>query len=196
MTNTAKTSARPWAQRIFSAGMSARVSKTKIAGTTLCAAIVVCAGVAHAMSAKLATPGWDGVRLPSNEHCPTRGGNGKAPAFKVTGIPTGANVIVVAYYDETYGAKVGARWTHGIIGFRHAGGPTAVLPRVARYRKSLGPNAFVIRNSSKGRTGYHPPCSGGRGHRYTAVVRAVKWDFSANKAIKVLAETRLSIGEY
>ena len=52
---------------------------------------------------------------------------------------------------------------------------------------------IVARNRATGdfaRPGYLPPCSGGRDHRYFAIVKAV------GPAQEVLAEGRVTIGTY
>jgi hypothetical protein len=148
--------------------------------------LLMMAGTAMAdMTAQL-SGGWDGRKVPPGQQCRLHGGNGSTPPMRA--------VWIVAYFnDKSYG-PLSRNGGHGTIGFPVRGettdlpslpGMTATLPggaRVIKAARSSGDYASV---------GYLPPCSGGRGNRYTVDLKAI------DKAGKVLDEiTNFDIGRY
>ncbi|MDE0459449.1 MAG: hypothetical protein OXI15_19325 [Chromatiales bacterium] len=87
-----------------------------------------------------------------------------------------------------------SRGGHGIVGFEHSGGGEAVLPPVPGSTEETPPGTWIEKKNRA--TGawkspvYLPPCSGGRGNRYVAVVKAVDADR------KVLAKAKIKLGRY
>lgn len=144
-----------------------------------------------AMKASVLPP-WDGKTVPAGQQCKLNGGNGKTPPIKVTGMPDGTRWIVVEFNDRSY-APLANNGGHGKIGFP-VSGSTATLPPVPGMTARLPGRAVVV---AKARTsgryaspGYLPPCSGGKGNRYTAVVKAL----DANS--KLLEKVNINIGRY
>ena len=143
------------------------------------------------MKASVTAP-WNGKKVPAGQQCTLHGGNGKTPPFQVTGIPEGTVMLVVEYNDKSY-SPLSSRGGHGTIGypvkgssgkFRAVPGLTAKLPggiRVIKKARSSGDYASA---------GYLPPCSGGRGNKYQADVKAI------NAKGKVLAKTKMDLGRY
>lgn len=143
------------------------------------------------MQATVIAP-WDGKKVPAGQQCTLHGGKGKTPPFQVTGIPAGTVMLVVEYNDKSY-SKLASKGGHGTIGypvkgssgtFRAVPGLSASLPagiKVIKKARSTGDYASA---------GYLPPCSGGRGNKYQADVKAV------NAAGKVIAKTKMELGRY
>ena len=127
-----------------------------------------------------ADPAWTGDKIPAGQHCRLLGGDGSTPALQVSGIPEGTAQINVEFNDESY-KPLSKDGGHGIIGFTVAPvDGTATLPSVPGYSTDLPEGAMVV---AKARTrapydsvGYLPPCSGGTGNTYAAVVRALAAD--------------------
>lgn len=137
-------------------------------------------------------PPWDGEIVPPAEICALQGGNGSTPPIALSGLPEGTASVAVEYNDISF-ASMAFNGGHGVIGFTVAG-PDAELPPVPAMTAALPEGSWVI---SAARTrgeylspGYIPPCSGGNGHTYQAVVRAL--DSSGNE----LEMTRMLLGKY
>ena len=83
---------------------------------------------------------------------------------------------------------------HGTVGFELAGGAETTLPPVPGGTEETPVGTWIEKkNPATGAwesPGYLPPCSGGIGNRYFAVIKAV----DANKT--VLAETEITLGRY
>ncbi len=143
------------------------------------------------MSVKL-KGGWDGKKVPDGQQCTLFGGKGKTPPMSVSGLPAGTVWVYVEFNDRDYG-PLSRNGGHGTIGYP-AKGSSADLYAVPGLRGSLPGNARVIakaRSSGKYKSdGYLPPCSGGRGNRYEAVIKAV------SSSGKVLEKVRVPIGRY
>lgn len=160
-----------------------------VAGVSL----VLSAGVAMAdMSAQLAGA-WDGRKIPAGQHCKLHGGNGSTPPMQVSGIPQGAVWIVAAFNDKSY-KPLSRNGGHGTIAFP-VRGATTDLPAVPGMTARLPKGAQVVAKAkstgSYASPGYLPPCSGGKGNRYTVDLKAV------DKQGKVLGEIRnFDIGRY
>ena len=150
------------------------------------------AGLAEAqMKVQLGAP-WDGRKVPAGQQCPLFGGKGSTPPMKVTGVPDGTAWIYVEYNDRDYSA-LSSKGGHGIIGYP-VSGSSADLYAVPGLKARLPGKARVIAKArSTGEyasPGYLPPCSGGRGNRYFADVKAI------SAAGKVLGKVRVEIGRY
>ncbi|WP_066818484.1 hypothetical protein [Frigidibacter mobilis] len=164
--------------------------KSLIAGAFL--VLVSSPAALAAMTVTLGAP-WDGVKVPPGQHCKLdRGGKGATPPMTVKGLPSGTAQIVVAYNDRDY-PPLSKKGGHGTIGFA-VSGQTAQLPPVPGHTKKMPAGAVVVaRAKSEGNyasAGYLPPCSGGKGHRYFAVVSAV------DAAGKTLEEVTVELGKY
>ncbi|WNJ99448.1 hypothetical protein L2D14_16455 [Thalassospiraceae bacterium LMO-JJ14] len=151
------------------------------------------------LSVALADQAWTGGQIPDGQQCKKFGGNGATPALTVSGIPAGANAIIVEFNDESY-TPLSTNGGHGKIGFWIKGGSTAQLPSVPGATDTLTGNAFVeARNRATGSytsAGYLPPCSGGRGNTYSADVKAVYKAKAEGEKSKLLAKGYIVIGKY
>lgn len=163
----------------------------------LATAIVLGAAILPAQAADLkvtfADAAWTGKAIPNNQHCSLQGGHGASPALKVAGIPAGAVMIIVEYDDDDY-QPLSYDGGHGVLGFKHDGGPSATLVSVPGETGKMPAGVTLVQNNramgSFSASGYLPPCSGGRDHAYYATVKAqdAKGD--------TLAEARVKIGNY
>ena len=166
----------------------------------LCCVLIIglsaTAGLANAagkLQVSFADAKWTGKRIPDGQHCKKFGGKGATPQLKVSGIPQGATAILVEFNDASY-QPLSYDGGHGVVGFKYSGAGEAVLPPVPGGTNKTPEGTWIEReNRATGdwaSDGYLPPCSGGRGNTYFAVVRAV----DANK--KVLAEAEITLGYY
>lgn len=166
-----------------------RIARTIVLAAS---ALVVMSGVAMAEMKVSLKGGWDGKKVPKGQQCTLFGGKGATPPMAVTGLPQGTTWVYVEFNDRDYG-PLSRNGGHGVIGYP-VKGASADLYSVPGLKGSLPGKAKVIskaRSSGKYKSsGYLPPCSGGRGNRYEAVVKAV----SGNG--KVLEKVRIGIGRY
>ena len=136
---------------------------------------------------------WNGKRIPDGQHCEKFGGKGATPALKVSGIPKGTGAIRVEINDASY-RPLSYDGGHGVVGFKYSGNGEVVLPPVAGGTNKTPKGTWIEReNCATGEwssPGYLPPCSGGRGNTYFAVVKAV----DSNE--KVLAKAESELGRY
>ncbi|MCE8537106.1 hypothetical protein KBY27_06530 [Ruegeria pomeroyi] len=150
------------------------------------------AGMAHAGMTVDLLPPWDGKKIPKGQHCQLQGGKGATPPMQVAGIPAGTVMLVVQYNDKSY-KPLSSKGGHGTIGYP-VKGASAKLPAVPGMTAKLPGGVRVVAPArSTGEyasKGYLPPCSGGRGNTYEAVVQAVGADG------KVLERVKLKIGRY
>lgn len=148
---------------------------------------------AEDLQVSFADPAWTGKEIPEGQHCKKFGGDGATPPLKVSGIPEGTSAILVEFNDKSF-QPLSRKGGHGIVGFRHSGGNEAVLPAVPGGTTETPDGTWIEKkNRATGAwrsPGYLPPCSGGRGNRYSAVVKAVNADG------KTLAKARISLGRY
>lgn len=146
---------------------------------------------AAGMTVKLLAP-WDGKKVPAGQQCKLDGGKGATPPMQIAGLPKGTVMVVVAFNDKSY-PPLASNGGHGTIGFA-VKGSSAKLPAVPGMTKSLGKGAVVVKKArstgSYASVGYLPPCSGGRGNRYSADVMA------QDAAGKVLEKVTVEIGRY
>ncbi|WP_415403562.1 hypothetical protein [Tateyamaria sp. SN3-11] len=143
------------------------------------------------LKAQVLSP-WDGKKVPAGQECVLHGGKGSTPPFQATGIPAGAVWLIVEYNDKSF-KPLSRNGGHGTIGYA-VSGTSAKLPAVpgmtARMPKGVQVIAAAKSTGDYASPGYLPPCSGGRGNSYEAVVKAV--DASG----KVLGKTRMKLGKY
>ncbi|MEO0402943.1 MAG: hypothetical protein AAF214_11260 [Pseudomonadota bacterium] len=143
------------------------------------------------LKAQVLSP-WDGKKVPAGQECVLHGGKGSTPPFQATGIPAGAVWLIVEYNDKSF-KPLSRNGGHGTIGYA-VNGTSAKLPAVpgmtARMPKGVQVIAAAKSTGDYASPGYLPPCSGGRGNSYEAVVKAV--DASG----KVLDQTRMKLGRY
>lgn len=153
--------------------------------------VTLAAGAVQAQEMKVALGGggWTGARVPQGQQCRLFGGNGGTPPLRVSGIPAGADDLVVAFDDLDY-APLSSGGGHGTIGFAHKGGASATLRAVPGMTASLPAGARVVAAAKSwgeyASPGYLPPCSGGRGHRYQATVKAMKGGSEVARATIVI----------
>lgn len=123
-------------------------------------------------------PPWDGKVVPADQICQLRGGAGTTPPMQVTGLPLGTARLQVEYNDMSY-YSMAFDGGHGVLSFDVAP-PAAELASVAAMTADLPEGVRVVSPSrATGRyasDGYLPPCSGGRGHMYSATVKALGAD--------------------
>lgn len=169
--------------------------KMKTACIAMAASLVILTGPAFAneLQAGFADASWTGKKIPKGQHCKKFGGNGSTPPLQVSGIPAGTKAILVEFNDASY-QPLSNRGGHGIAGFEYSGDGKATLPPVPGGTEETPPGTWIEKkNRATGAwksPGYLPPCSGGNGNRYFAVVKAV----DANK--KVLAKVSIKLGRY
>ncbi|WP_299297498.1 hypothetical protein [uncultured Tateyamaria sp.] len=154
--------------------------------------LALSAGAAFAdLKAKVSSP-WDGKKVPAGQNCVLDGGKGSTPPFQATGIPAGAVWLIVEYNDKSY-KPLSRNGGHGTIGYA-VNGTSGNFPAVpgmsTRMPKGVQVIAAAKSTGNYASPGYLPPCSGGRGNNYEAVVKAV----DANG--KVLDKTRMKLGKY
>ncbi|MBV2134538.1 hypothetical protein KRX52_17305 [Pseudomonas sp. MAP12] len=146
-----------------------------------------------------ADPAWDGQTVPAGQRCRWAGGHGSTPRLLVSNIPSGANALVVEFSDRSYFLM--DHGGHGKIGLWLSGAPSSItIPSVAGESLELPVGMFVEKEHQgwlRGNGGaYLPPCSGGRGHRYYATVKAVYKAKAAGEQSRLLGEQIIEMGKY
>lgn len=136
--------------------------------------------------------GWNGKTVPKGQHCALFGGKGATPPMKVTGLPSDTAWIYVEYNDQDY-RPLSKNGGHGVIGYP-VSGSSLELYSVPGLVDTLPGKARVI-SAARGTgdyasKGYMPPCSGGKGNRYFAIVKAI------SSGGKVLEQQKVEIGRY
>lgn len=141
---------------------------------------------------------WDGEHIPEGQHCKKFGGNGSTPSLKIENIPLSSNAIIIEFSDRSFFLM--NHGGHGKIGIwldeQHT---SVVIPSVAGETTVVPDGLFIEKQhrGSRGKEGaYLPPCSGGRGNRYYAEVKAVYKDRKNKKESKLLALGEIYLGEY
>ncbi|MDU8927171.1 hypothetical protein RXV86_07230 [Alisedimentitalea sp. MJ-SS2] len=156
-------------------------------------AVLLAPTVALADMAAGVLPPWDGKKVPAGQQCSLFGGKGATPPMMVTGIPKGAKWIIAEFNDKSY-SPLSSRGGHGIVAWPVKGTKTKLFAVPGMKSKLPGGARLIKPARSTGKyksNGYLPPCSGGKGNRYTVDLKAV----DANG--KVLDKVRnLSIGRY
>lgn len=143
------------------------------------------------MTVEFADGRWDHRRIPRGQQCSRHGGEGATPALSVNGIPEKTKTLTVAFNDtsEPELAKNGGL---GVIGYPWLGKNNQLLHSVPGETTAISGGAFLVAgNRDDGREkGYLPPCSGGKGHVYAAVISAV------DSGGETLAQRRVVLGRY
>ena len=170
-----------------------------IAALAALAALPMVAAAAE-LTVAFADPAWTGGKIPAGQHCKKFGGNGATPPLVVSGIPAGANAIVVEFNDLSY-SKLSRDGGHGKVGFLiPEGAVEATLIAVPGGTNDLPDGTWLVKkNRAKGAwrsAGYLPPCSGGKRNTYAADVIAVTIDPASKKVQEELAEATITIGKY
>ena len=152
------------------------------------------------LSVTFADAAWNGKRIPSGQHCKKFGGNGSTPPLSVSGIPSQANAIIVEFNDKSYNT-LSYDGGHGKVGFLiQEGTSEATLNPVPGGTKELPEGTWLVaKNRARGdwtSDGYLPPCSGGKGNKYTAEVLAVVIDPESKKIKDTLAKGKITLGKY
>ena len=158
-------------------------------------ALAIAAQNVHAaeMTARLADPDWDGVKIPQAHVCKLAGAaSPMSPRIQVENIPAGATKIVVAFNDESY-PKLATDGGHGKISVA-VNARTITVPSVPSESDSI-PDGVKIEAKHRSTTpGYYlAPCSRGRGHTYAAEILAVKSGWFGSS---VVGQVRLLLGSY
>ena len=166
-----------------------RIGKTMMLATSV---VMLLTGAAMAEMKVSLKGGWDGKKVPKGQQCTLYGGQGATPPMVVSGLPAGTAWVYVEFNDRDYG-PLSRNGGHGVIGYP-VKGASAELYAVPGLKGRLPGKAKLIskaRSSGKYKSdGYLPPCSGGRGNRYEAVVKAMTSDG------KLLEKVRIPIGRY
>lgn len=154
--------------------------------------LMLAAGAAHAEMSVQLGGGWDGKRVPKGQQCTLFGGKGATPPMQVSNLPSGTAWVYVEFNDRDYRA-LSKNGGHGVVGYP-VKGSSADLYSVPGLAGKLPGKARVI-SAARGTgeyasKGYLPPCSGGKGNRYFAVVKAI------SSAGSVLEKQRIDIGRY
>ncbi|MCP5036942.1 MAG: hypothetical protein GY945_04995 [Rhodobacteraceae bacterium] len=162
--------------------------KTMIFSATL---LLTASAAMAEMTVTLGSP-WDGEDVPDGQQCALFGGNGSTPPMEISDLPVGSVQINVEYNDKSY-APLARNGGHGIIGFP-VSGETAILPSVPGLSSDLADGIFVVKaarsSGDYASDGYLPPCSGGRGNRYSATIKAL------SEAGEELEQVVIAIGRY
>jgi phosphatidylethanolamine-binding protein (PEBP) family uncharacterized protein len=167
---------------------------------TLFAAFLLIPFQTFAQSAPLAVSfvdaAWDGNKVPDGQHCAKHGGHGASPALKISNIPADANRLIVSFSNGAY--KKLDNGGHGIVGMQiPAGTASAQFPSIAENIIDMPKDVYIV-SAQKGDWGkdgaaYMAPCSGGKGSRYYATVRAVS---EKDGAVIELSKTDIELGKY
>lgn len=144
------------------------------------------------LKVSFADPKWDGKRIPEGMQCSQQGGVGPAsPPLKVSDIPAGTVRLIVEFDDESY-RPLSSDGGHGKFAFEVDGKSEVIFPAIPQgITSGFPPGVSMVSNNRSGMgPGYLPPCSGGRGNRYSVTIRAL------SAAKKQLAEGYLIMGTY
>jgi hypothetical protein len=148
---------------------------------------------------KLSDKKWDGVRIPTGQQCKKFAGQGASPAINVSNIPGGTEAIIVEFSDRSWFPM--NHGGHGKLGIRlEPGQQTIIIPSVPGETLTLPHDKLFIFHPHRGGRGkigaYLPPCSGGRGNRYFADIKAVNKLNLEDKTARLLGEGSLFLGSY
>ncbi|MFD0388867.1 hypothetical protein P7L64_23645 [Tistrella bauzanensis] len=150
-------------------------------------------------------PAWDGRTVPANALCSRYGPAGKSPGLAVSGLPADTRMVVIAFNDDSY-QRLSTDGGHGTIAMPV---PTeqswVAIPPVAGESHQLPADIIMVkphRGALHTGTAYLPPCSGGAGNHYSAVVQAVRTPPPGPSGTvqimpeDVLAQATISLGRY
>lgn len=140
---------------------------------------------------------WDGKTVPADEICKPYGAkNPMSPRLTVSGIPAGADTLVVEFNDLTY-TPLSSGGGHGAFSLAAPKGATSLtVPAVPGETTQMPAGVTMVKQHGGdvrglGAGAYLPPCSGGRGNLYQARVHAVD-----SAAHRVLAQGEIKLGRY
>jgi len=150
------------------------------------------------LDVKFASAAWDGKAVPKEGVCQVHGGKGDTPELIVSGIPAGANAVIVEFSDRSFSPMDNGG--HGVIGWKiPAGATSATLKPVPGMTHAVADGAWIESHNAATRDvapGYRGPCSGGRGNTYEADVKAVYKPEKDSEEGKLLAKGRIRLGTY
>lgn len=150
------------------------------------------------LDVQFASAAWDGKAVPKDGICQVHGGRGDTPELKVSGIPAGANAVIVEFSDRSFAPMDNGG--HGIIGWKiEPGATTATLKPVPGMTSKVADGTWIEgdnRSSNSPAPGYRGPCSGGRGNTYEADVKAVYKPTKDGEEGKLLAKGRIRLGTF
>ncbi|MES9857415.1 MAG: hypothetical protein ABW166_12530 [Sedimenticola sp.] len=171
-------------------------SKMLLLGILASTSVSLSAQADSSFNARFSDATWDGKQVPTGQQCQKFGGEPSTPALSVSGIPAGANLLVMEYSDKTY--KKMDDGGHGKIGYALNGeGDSAQIPSIPGHSFDLPSGFFLVaahRAPKWDKAGaYMPPCSGGKGNDYHLTVKAIKQD---GERSEILAQTLIVLGKY
>jgi len=150
-----------------------------------------------ALQVAFADAKWTGRSVPADEVCKPYGAkNPMSPRLVVSGIPAGADALIVEFNDLSY-PPLSSGGGHGAVSVAvPRGQASATVPAVPGESTALPPGVTAVKLHGGGVPGlgagaYLPPCSGGRSHIYQARVHAVD-----SATHRVLAQGEISLGSY
>jgi hypothetical protein len=155
------------------------------------------AGESSNLVATLADTEWSGNKIPEGQQCQKFKGHGSTPRIRVNNIPKGTNAIVVEYSDKTY--KAMDNGGHGKIGyFIDERMEEVTIPPIQGHSFELPKSFFIVAPQQAPKWdkagAYLPPCSGGKGNKYVATIKAVH--LVNGKVDKLISEVDINIGVY
>lgn len=157
-----------------------------------CAAFLITATAAYADMSISLGGGWNGKTVPNGQQCTLFGGKGATPPMQVSNLPNGTAWVHVEYNDRDY-KPLSRNGGHGVIGYP-VSGTSADLYSVPGLAGKLPGKARVVSaarvSGDYASKGYLPPCSGGKGNRYFAEIKAI------SASGKILEKARVNIGRY
>lgn len=150
-----------------------------------------------ALNVAFADAKWDGKNVPADEVCKPYGTkNPMSPRLVVSGIPAGADTLIVEFNDLSY-APLSSGGGHGAVSVAVPKGQASVtVPAVPGETKDMPAGVTLVKLHGGGvpglgAGGYLPPCSGGRGNLYQARVHAVD-----GATHRVLGQGEIKLGRY
>jgi len=175
--------------------MKKQFSKIILLSVFISGALV--AGESSNMVVTLADSEWDGNKIPEGQQCQKFKGHGSTPRIRVSNIPKGTNAIVVEYSDKSY--KAMDNGGHGKIGyFIEERIDKVTIPPIEGHTFDLPKSFFIVAPQQAPKWdkagAYLPPCSGGKGNKYVATVKAVHQ--TKGKIDKTIVETDIDLGIY
>ncbi|WP_331774137.1 hypothetical protein [Sulfurospirillum sp. 1612] len=166
--------------------------KRLVLGFVMLAVSVVGLSAAN-LSAKFTDSIWNQKEVPKSEVCSNYNTKpGSTPSITLDNIPANTSAIVLAFSDESFkGMSDGG---HGIISYKLGKNTThVIIPSIPGETFDLPAKFSVVEKHRGGKYGktegaYLAPCSGGKGHVYSVLIKAV------DDAGKTLGSTRLTLG--
>ncbi len=153
---------------------------------------------AQEFSAHLSDEIWDGQKIPDGMQCLKFGGVAPhSPLLAISGIPPGANVLVLEFSDRD--SEKMNNGGHGKIGYTLSTKASSVkIGSIAGHSFEL-PEGFFMVEAHQGPNwdkagAYMPPCSGGKSHFYYITIRAIK--YQSGQQYKELGSTVVDMGKY